>query len=133
MTHDLLPGEGASTLKAELEAACKGWQRILRLKDWDIRIKIVRHHQVSNGTTGEADYSIQKQIACISIVEPADHSEDELVTEPPELVLIHELLHLHFSPFYHPPEGSAEYMAHELALSRTALALYTLKGATLAV
>ena len=85
----------------ELESLCAKWQRRLRLQDWNVTVELVRHFDIPD-RVDEASMQIERKEATIKIVSPADRHEQD---NPFEHTLIHELLHLHFEPFWNNEKG----------------------------
>ena len=108
----------------QLEEACREWQAILRLQDWDITAEIVRGKQmVERDDSGNVRWNDKHRIARISILDPVDHEGPEFVGElDHEETLVHELLHLHFAGLDHEDETT-----FELAINRISEALVKLK------
>lgn len=105
-----------------IEALCREWQAILRLADWDVRCKLVRHHEMSsNEWSGECRYRLTKKMALIQLLDPVDFPDGEW-PEDVEKTLVHELLHLHMAPFA-PEDGTLENVAMEQAIESIASAL----------
>ena len=85
-------------LREELEY----WQRLLRLRDWDIEILIVARVD-DEDSFGGCTYSMSSKCAEIRILEP---QQAALISSCapfcPFQTLIHELVHLHFCDFWDP-------------------------------
>lgn len=83
---------------AEITECCQCWQQKLRLQDWDVSIQLVRQYEIP-GCFGDCTYAVQTKSAKIRLV-----VQDDVDPEAPfpelEHTLVHELLHLHFAPFW---------------------------------
>lgn len=85
--------------QAALEAMCLRWQMILRLADWDVKVRFVRHWDLGADRGGEVSWTLNTKTAFITILDPRDFSTDFKWTQDVEQVLVHELVHLHLAPF----------------------------------
>lgn len=77
----------------QLEEACERWQSALRLRDWDVEVRIVRGLE----RTGSVTYDVGLRCAIISLLDPQDYPADAIQEQDHERTLVHELLHLHFA------------------------------------
>lgn len=83
--------------EAQLKQKCAEWQKILRLQDWIVDVKICRERDMKlNDCYAECELNLKKKMAHIRILDPIDFPPDD--EQDMELSLVHELLHLHFSP-----------------------------------
>lgn len=81
-----------------LQQLCIYWQKKLRLQDWDIHLSIERRHNMDiENTTACSTYNICAKKAWIQILDPIDYHTNGFYQDI-EQSLIHELIHLHFSP-----------------------------------
>ncbi len=78
--------------KEELEATAKRWQSILRLQDWDLDCHIEPFKEEDDDAVGETAISMRRKHASILVREKEG--------EDTEHTLVHELIHLHFAPFF---------------------------------
>lgn len=81
----------------QLCSKCAEWQKILRLQDWDVETSIVRQ-RIMPGNNGECEYYSELKHAFIRILDPIDYHDP--LPQDMEWILVHELLHLHFAPFW---------------------------------
>lgn len=110
-----------------LNAMVHKWAGILRLRDWDITIEMVDKKDLSlEGVAGEISWNREHQHAEIRILDSSQLKADMIHPDIEETV-IHELLHLHASPFDEFETGSAEYYALEVFINRVSQALYKLE------
>lgn len=94
------------------------WQRILRLSDWNIDIKLARLPEfVTENSDGENAYSYLRKESLIRVLHPEDYAlQGNLFPQNMDETIVHELLHLHFAPFFDHSTGSAENQAQEQVL-----------------
>ena len=82
----------------ELKKLCSEWQKILRLQDWKIDLRLV-HYSQTEGSTASVYPSLPTKSAVIKIVDPAsihkDSDYDEDYEDDMLDSLVHELVHLH--------------------------------------
>lgn len=80
-----------------------GWQRKLRLQDWNFTVEFVNDSFFKNsGQTGETGIKATFKDAEVKILNGLSNKETELV-------LVHELLHCLFGGMF-PPEGVPELL-----------------------
>lgn len=103
--------------QAELESLCAKWQKRLRLQDWNVKVEVVRFFDIPE-KLGEAEIHNQRKEAVIRIIGESDRREQR--DTPVEHTLIHELLHLHFEPFW----DQDKYTEMEQAINLITGALY---------
>jgi hypothetical protein len=105
-----------------LNDLCREWQRVLRLQDWDVQVKIARGFQLGK-RQGECEYVQSLRQAVIRILDPNDWP-DQNWPQDIEATLVHELLHLHFAPFMSDAgEDDLINIAQEVAIDQIAKAL----------
>ena len=105
---------------------CREWQRRLRLQDWQVELSFRRFHEMSGDTRGDCYMSMEQRIARIDILNPKDARPDA----PPydlEQTIVHELLHLHFEPFWR----NKKRLELEQAIEAIAFALVAAKRVNL--
>ena len=92
------------------EARCRTWQERLRLQAWDVKVKIASR-EVLPDKGGEVQYIRHTQTAVIRLLDPSQY--DPACDFPLDLerTLVHELLHLLFSPL--DTEDAAERLTTE--------------------
>lgn len=103
----------------ELKALCKKWQQILRLQDWDVEVCFVRQFEIEDADA-RCFPKLTRKEAKIKILNPIDFTGERLegagTPRDIESLLIHELLHLHFDPFWcEEKELEMEQAIHSLA------------------
>lgn len=95
-----------------LERLMYEWQAVLSLRDWEIDL-VLEQDEDEPDAHGTVDYDINERTATIH-VRPR--------VKDPELVLVHELLHLIFAPFTADLTSIYEEQAIE-SLSKALVAL----------
>lgn len=81
-----------------LQAATNYWQKVLRLQDWNVRIRFERFYNMPYKNAGFNSNICSKKTALVAILDPQDWDSSEW-TQDIEKTLVHELLHLHTAPF----------------------------------
>lgn len=111
-----------------LEARCREWQRRLRLQDWKVTATFDTWHSLDD-RSGAISYNLQHKIAKVRVMDPrhyCDHWDAD--DRDWENHLIHELLHLHFAPFWvMEADDKLKFEAQELAINLLTGALLDLK------
>jgi len=103
------------------------WQRQLRIQDWDVRLSVVRYHQIP-GTLGQCKARVGSRQAIVSICDPDDiHPDASGADRDPEVTLVHELLHVAFPA---DMEDGTASTTQEQAIDATARALVLLRRGT---
>jgi hypothetical protein len=106
----------------QVQAWLAEWQKALRLQDWLLRIEIKREKDMeSEGCHGTCHYSPALKNATIVLRDSIDFRDGAGYPEDLEATIVHELLHLHFAPFYITKglvntfqEQAIEVIAHSL-------------------
>lgn len=112
----------------QLQALCREWQGVMRLQDWDVKVKVVRLAAFGGRREGECTYTQSTKEALIKILDPVDWPADTEWEQDQERTLVHELEHLHFAPFMSDKgPDDPEHIAQEQAIELNACALVTLK------
>lgn len=101
-----------------LEELCQGWQVGLRLQDWQVKVRYAHASEFERQAIGQCRSNLNNKTAEILIL-PNDGTEP--MAE--EMVLIHELLHLHINALEVPHERNTE---EEQVINCIAEALHTL-------
>ena len=109
----------------ELEALCAEWQKLLRLQDWRVVVRLVRRYEMDDSDAwGECDWNLSNKRATIRVLDPQDAKPGS--GYDPESVLVHELVHLHIAPFRPERDSLAERLM-EQAINCLEGALISLK------
>ncbi len=104
----------------QLDACLKKWQKILRLQDWDIDLRILPHAAFAQaGCAGECRTAQEHRSASIHILRPEDYAivaGSETPDYDMEATLIHELIHVSLAMLEpHAPEVIVEQAVDALA------------------
>lgn len=102
-----------------LSACCEKWQKILRLQDWDVLCVLVSHHEdLSEHALGDCMTCIELKKAHVRVLHPdaTPKGWDGKICEDQERILVHELLHIHFSPFEPADRESLDYAMWEQSI-----------------
>lgn len=123
---DKAPPYGGMTEDSHLAHLAREWQRILRLKDWDIRVRFAHAHDLSTDAQAECRWTLSSKKAVLLILYPEEYDDFIAFQQDIEKSLVHELLHLHFAPFA-AETGTPEDTAQEQAIDLIACGLVNLK------
>lgn len=97
-----------------LQKLLKKWQKILHLRDWEIRVEFVPVKEMPNiGQVGEVEWDLQCRAAEIRLVVEEDYPTDTVSKTDVETTLVHELLHLHLAHLRTACEQGENYVLHE--------------------
>ena len=104
------------------------WQRLLRLQDWYVNARWCTASEISGKVSQVTLHSVKRN-AIILVGRPDNYEHRDENTEDAdwavldwEVALVHELLHLHFSPF-EADEDSPQQVTQEQAIHSIAAAL----------
>jgi hypothetical protein len=87
--------------QARLESWLREWQKALRLQDWRLEIQAKREKDMEcEACHGLCSYSPALKSGTITVRDSIDFQDGAGSPEDVEATIVHELLHLHFSPFY---------------------------------
>ena len=111
--------------QAELDARLAHWQGVLRLRDWDVKIRMKRARDMTGASIvqGHCSWVLPIKTALITLLDPIDYPTDTEWGQDTEKTIVHELLHLQFAPFDDFPAGSPHDIAVEQAIELIAAAL----------
>jgi len=82
--------------QADLERVCAAWQEVLRLRDWEIKIRFCAAFDIDRDSMGEIHFRLPKKAAAIRILKPDHFEPNEDFPQDIEKTIVHELLHLHY-------------------------------------
>lgn len=105
-----------------LQIECKGWQKKLRLQDWNVHVSLVRLNEMpGKEALGAIFPSIERKDALMKVLSPMDVpliAENFQGSEEMNygLTIVHELIHLHLWPFTQN-QTEAELTAEEQAVN----------------
>jgi len=108
-----------TTTPEELERLGRKWQEILRLQDWDVEFSFARQSDIDDADARCFPHLSRKE-AKIKILDPLDFHGERLEgagsPQNIEMLVVHELIHLHFEPFWKEKhETEMEQAIHSLA------------------
>lgn len=110
----------------KLKQLCEEWQEILRLRDWEIALKMVHLSEMSGiGECGDIDVFPEMRQAAIRLVFPEELAKTEMPVYCLERTLLHELLHIYFAPF-DTPDDTPLRVAEEQAVHALTEAMWCL-------
>ena len=104
------------------------WQAMLRLQDWDITAELQDRKEM-DGADGLCGPTAARRHAVIYIAKNAGCPKN-IVPHDPERTLVHELLHVLFSPFELQESESPSGIAQEQVVDQMATLLLRLERAT---
>jgi hypothetical protein len=110
----------------ELIDLCRWWQEKLYLEFWEVALRISRDKDMKKSGQAEVDCVLPKAMATIRILDPIDYPHSPFKQDM-EKSLVHELLHLHFTPFDDFADDSLEHFMLERAVDQIAKTLVNLK------
>jgi hypothetical protein len=85
---------------SDLAGLADKWQKILWLRDWEVKVRFARHFDLPDGKDAHVTFSRPHRTASIRILDSQDYDPGWTnFPEDPEASLVHELLHLHFAVF----------------------------------
>ena len=104
--------------QAEMDKLAVVLKKRLRLQDWNTVICVKRHFDMPDSRYGSCNDVVSRKEAVISILWSGDRVPvDGQIPDSAACTLAHELLHLHFAPFWDD--------AHELAMEQAIQCLAT--------
>jgi hypothetical protein len=100
------------------------WQERLNLKNWDIRVELVRPDALEPKTLGNIHWDTNTKRATIDVLSAYDYTlpVPEMLSDM-EFTVVHELVHLHLSSL---PRSDATRRNEEYAVNQIARALLNL-------
>jgi hypothetical protein len=118
------------------QARCAYWQKVLRLQDWDVEVRIVRQRDMAHGGAAELRTSSPYRAAVLTLRDPIDFKPSESIYDgrmrDMEDSIVHELLHLHTRDLNLPvaapdDESTPIEVAHERCIDAISAAMITLE------
>ena len=100
--------------QTDLEKLLAKWQRLLRLQDWNIQVRFVRGHEIDD-CQARIKHNDNYKCAIVKLRDPQDWPPGDW-PEDSESDLVHELLHLHMSPFDGSKADTQEAVCLEQAI-----------------
>lgn len=100
------------------------WQERMDLKDWDIRIEVVRADKLEPKTLGNIHWDTDIKQATIDVLSPLDYQLPyNAMLADMEVTVVHELVHLELASL---PRSDASRRTEEHAVNEIAAALLRL-------
>jgi hypothetical protein len=100
------------------------WQERMDLKDWRIRVELVRTDRLEPRTLGNVHWDTDLKSATISVLSPEDYKlPREAMLDDMEFTIVHELVHLELASL---PRSDASRRIEEHAVNALASALLKL-------
>lgn len=106
---------------AQLRKLAAYWQGRLRLQDWRVETRFVPAHEL-DGESGKTDWIYSQKRATVKMQRP-ENLPRHPIEQDVEWTLVHELLHLHFAPFFNPDDHTLQHALQEQAIDLIADAL----------
>lgn len=105
-----------------------GWQKRLNLRDWDVKVVVLRTTGLKPNTLGNIHWDREKKTAVIAVLDPADYRMPmEAMLKDIEFTVVHELIHLEMAPVLSDLKRTdANRMEEEHAVNHMAEALLKL-------
>jgi hypothetical protein len=100
------------------------WRDRMNLKDWDIRVHLVRADELEPKTLGNIHWDSDTKTASISVLSPEDYRlPAQAMLDDMEFTIVHELVHLELASL---PRSAASRRVEEHAVNEIASALLKL-------
>ena len=109
----------------QLNILLDDWQKKLGLKNWDIRIKLVKQKDIE-GKQAEVSWNIKNRAALLKILLPEEYDCPPWEFDM-EVSLVHELVHLNFAQFDLEDSSKEIDIAIEQTVEQLAITLVGLK------
>ena len=100
------------------------WQERMNLKDWDIRIQLVRADKLEPKTLGNVHWDTDVKKATIDVLSPLDYQLPyNAMLADMEVTVVHELVHIELASL---PRSEASRRTEEHAVNEITAALLRL-------
>jgi hypothetical protein len=100
------------------------WQNRMNLRDWDIRVELVRADKLEPKTLGNIHWDTDAKSATIAVLAPEDYKLPyQAMLDDMEFTIVHELVHLELASL---PRSEASRRVEEHAVNEIANALLKL-------
>jgi hypothetical protein len=107
--------------------ALETWQNRLDLKDWNIKVNLVRPAALEPKTLGNIHWDLDTKQATISVLSAYDYTlPTQAMLDDMEFTVVHEMIHLHLASL---PKSNASRSPEEHAVNEIARALLRLAKA----
>lgn len=97
--NNALKPDGLASVQSFLEKSLTAWKGTLKLKEWDIKVYIVRRAELKPKTLGNISWEKNMMQASIRVMHPDDYARlpFDHILDDMEMTLVHELVHLKIS------------------------------------
>ena len=100
------------------------WQSRMNLKDWNIKVELVRANKLEPKTLGSIHWDTDVKSATIAVLAPEDYKlAHDAMLDDMEVTIVHELVHLELASL---PRSDASRRVEERAVNEIAAALLRL-------
>lgn len=115
----------------ELAKRCEYWQKVLRLQDWRIFVRVVGTEEMNSGEAGACEIHQDSKLATIKILaeEVFNPTSDMSRLSPVDLeqTLVHEMLHILTDRIFNSEADDYERIMQEQAIEFVSEALVRLE------
>jgi len=123
-SHDSTPEERDVTAAKFVAQKLQIWQDRMDLKDWNIRVQLVRADQLEPKTLGNIHWDTDSKTATIAVLSTEDYKLPwKAMLDDMEFTVVHELVHLELASL---PRSEASRRVEEHAVNEIAGALLKL-------
>jgi hypothetical protein len=120
-SHDSTPQERETTAAKFVAQKLQTWQDRMNLKDWNIRVQLVRADQLEPKTLGNIHWDTDSKTATIDVLSTEDYRLPwKAMLDDMEFTIVHELVHLELASL---PRSEASRRVEEHAVNEIASAL----------
>jgi hypothetical protein len=116
--HSLTSQEREVTAQKFVQGALRTWQDRLNLREWDIRVELVRPSALEPKTLGNIHWDMDTRRAAIDVLSAYDYTlpMPEMLNDM-ELTVVHELIHLHLAslPRTESTRRNEEYVVNQIS------------------
>jgi len=123
-SHDSTPQERDTTAAKFVAQKLQMWQDRMNLKDWNIRVELVRADQLEPKTLGNIHWDTDSKTATIDVLSTEDYKLPwKAMLDDMEFTIVHEMVHLELASL---PRSEASRRVEEHAVNEIANALLRL-------
>jgi hypothetical protein len=118
------PKQDQAAISRYVSNQLRAWQERMNLKDWDIRVELVRANKLEPKTLGNIYWDTNSKQATIAVLSPVDYQLPyNAMMADMEVTIVHELVHLELASL---PRSSASRRVEEHAVNEITAALLRL-------
>jgi hypothetical protein len=119
-----IPEQREAVAQKFVSEALRTWQQRLDLKDWNIRVELVRPNALEPKTLGNVHWDLNTKSATIDVLSAYDYTlpTPEMLNDM-EFTVVHELVHIHLASL---PRSDASVRTEEHVVNELARALLNL-------